>query len=69
MEAGDFLKQKRDRILFKGKLAVAAKPANKTLPSDSQTLIDLKRGPNSIVSGKYVAVPECSTTTGCPTSS
>lgn len=59
MEAGDLIKQKRDRALYKGKLAVAAKPANKTLQTDSQTLIDLKRGPYEIVSGKTVVVPAC----------
>jgi hypothetical protein len=59
MDASDLIKQKRDRALYAGKKAVAQKPVNKTLQTDSQTLIDLKRGPQRVFYQNIVALPAC----------
>lgn len=58
MEAGDLIRQKRDRKIYVGKLA-STKPANKTLQSDSQTLINLKLGPQEATNGKTIVIPAC----------
>lgn len=59
MNASDVITQIRNRSLYKGKLATADKPKNKTLQTDSQTLINLKQGPNELTNGKVVWMPAC----------
>jgi hypothetical protein len=59
MESGDYIKQKRDRILFNGKRATLQKAPNKTLQTDSQTLIDLARGGQRVFTGKQEVFPAC----------
>jgi hypothetical protein len=67
MESGDFIKQKRDRILFNANNAVkASNPTNKTTQSDSQTLIDLNRGGQRVFVGNQIVFQACCGTTVVP---
>ena len=67
MESGDFIKQKRDRILFNANNALKLTGApNKTSQTDSQTLIDLSRGGQRVFFGNQVIFQACCGTTVVP---
>lgn len=67
MESGDFIKQKRDRILFNANNALKlSSPTNKTSQTDSQTLIDLNRGGQRVFFGNQVVFQACCGTTVVP---
>jgi hypothetical protein len=59
MDASDLLRQIRNRVQYRGKLATREKPHNKTLQTDSQTLINLKLGPREVYFKDIVALPAC----------
>lgn len=60
MDASDLTRAKRDRVLYNAKGATSQQPSNKTLQTDSQTLINIARGPRQTVVNNVVVLPACS---------
>jgi hypothetical protein len=63
MEAGDYIRLKKNRIAFNSYNAKQVDPTsarNKTTQTDSQTLIDYRIGPKVQTFGKIIIFPGCS---------
>jgi len=58
MESGDLIRQKKNRVVYSSSIG-QTKPANKTRPSTSQKLIQLKLGPKEVYDGNQVVLPAC----------
>jgi hypothetical protein len=63
MNAGDLIRQRRDRILYNSEQG-QTKPENKRVAKDSQLIINLQRGPKRVYYNNLTTLPacECSTT-------
>lgn len=65
MNAGDLIRQKRDRILYNSEQG-QTKPENKRVAKDSQLIINLQRGPKRVYYNNLTTLPACECSTPPP---
>jgi hypothetical protein len=58
MNAGDLIKQKKDRVVYNS-IQGQTKPANKTTPKLFEVVLQEKLGPREVYSGKQVVLTPC----------
>ena len=58
MNAGDLIKQKKDRVVYNS-IQGQTKPANKTTPKDFDVVLQERLGPRKVYDGKQVVLPGC----------
>jgi hypothetical protein len=58
MNAGDLIKQKKDRVVYNS-IQGQTKPANKTTPKRFEVVLQHRLGPKKVYSGKQVVLPAC----------